>query len=139
MPYTAPELKKIIDNFEAWWNGPEAKQKLADLGESMHELDSLDDQIATSLRIVEDHLRERKIERVHAVRLDSETELAWSGVRPRGARERRWRLVLRDLVDGDVTPVLSLARDERAEVALGLPKLLAEINREEELARGRRR
>lgn len=131
---TPTELKQIIDNFEAWFNGPEAQAILTKLGEQMRTLDSLDDQISTSLRIVEDNLRERGIQRVYSITIDDETELGWS------ASRGKWRLVQRDKVDGAITPALSLARDERCELLNGpLQKLLDKINHEESLQRRRYR
>ena len=74
------------------------------------QLGVLDDQIAASIRTLEDKFREARIERIFSVRLPDKADLGWSYDR----RRRRWRFVIR--TEDDAWDLLSCSREERAEV-----------------------
>jgi hypothetical protein len=91
-------LRTVIDNI---------RQQIAVLND-LNDLNDLDDQVSAKLRHIENLIRERKVQKVVSVPYEDGCQLAWSGAKG------HWRLVLRD---GDfVDPVMSLSRDERADI-----------------------
>lgn len=97
-PYVAPP------------GAPPLRDVVIALGQKSKQLGVLDDQIAASIRTLEEHFHRAGVERIYSVRLPDKADLGWSYDR----RRRRWRFVIR--TEDDAWDLLSCSREERAEV-----------------------
>lgn len=97
-PYVAPP------------GSPPLRDVVIALSQKSKQLSALDDQIAASIRTLEDRFRALSVERIFSVRLPDKADLGWSYDR----RRRRWRFVIR--TEDDAWDLVSCSREERVEV-----------------------